>query len=300
MYFLTISKERLEEYKSKNELLKEQAEEMLVKKSILEITPQDLIKIDKKEFEREFKKTAIISVDGYLFNQKVLEFLQLALKGETLAVVYEKNVELSIKEFVNDKLEGTNIKIFAKNEVCEKLKKAKEARNILLIGRTGAGKSSLANLLVGKEEVFKTSASSVSETKGYQAEIFEDEISKITYRVIDLIGIGDTQLSEEDTLRELAKVAEILDNGVHRVLFVIKGRFTKEEVKVFEMLKTIFKSEIAQYCTIIRTRFPSFLNPRTFEEDYNNLVKEEGNAKPILKSLKGKFVYVDNPSIVST
>ena len=49
-------------------------------------------------------------------------------------------------------------------------------KNILLIGRTGGGKSTLANTLINQnnnfEEVFKESAGSVSETKQVQIKEF--------------------------------------------------------------------------------------------------------------------------------
>jgi len=81
----------------------------------------------------------------------------------------------------------------------------KNVRNILLIGRTGNGKSTLANVLINKnnnfEEVFKESASSVSETKGVQIEeVMEYDIK---YRVIDTVGIGDTKMTLEQSLVKL-------------------------------------------------------------------------------------------------
>src|ERR1051325_4451564 len=69
--------------------------------------------------------------------------------------------------------------------------------NIFLIGRTGNGKSTLANVLINKndsfEEVFKESARGISKTKDFQTSEFELEGTK--YRVVDTIGVGDTKLS---------------------------------------------------------------------------------------------------------
>jgi predicted GTPase len=49
-------------------------------------------------------------------------------------------------------------------------------KNILIVGKTGNGKSTLANSLINKndcfEEIFKRSASSVSETFDIQSEYF--------------------------------------------------------------------------------------------------------------------------------
>src|SRR4051794_14079657 len=88
-----------------------------------------------------------------------------------------------------------------KEELIEATKNIKiddeEANNILLIGSTGNGKSTLGNVLIGQEGYFKESEFSVSETKDYKIGELEIELEagkKIKYRVIDTIGIGDTTL----------------------------------------------------------------------------------------------------------
>src|SRR4051812_8707322 len=115
-----------------------------------------------------------------------------------------------------------------------------ETRNIILIGRTGGGKSTLGNVLVNKndnfEEAFKESAGTSSETKKVEEKTFEvkldeDGSEKIKYRVIDTIGIGDTTLTPQGVLIRLAEIADrVKKEGVNQILFVNKGRFTKEEI----------------------------------------------------------------------
>lgn len=85
-------------------------------------------------------------------------------------------------------------------------------RNILLIGRTGSGKSTLANVLMG-EGKFIESAKSVSATKYVEEGMFEVDLDKegkekINYRVIDTIGIGDTEMKPQGVLMRLAEMAD--------------------------------------------------------------------------------------------
>src|SRR5687767_8034938 len=88
-----------------------------------------------------------------------------------------------------------------------------DTKNILIIGRTGNGKSALGNLLINKErnleemgkfeEFFKESDSSVSETQKIQSR--EIEIEETNYRIIDTIGIGNTKLTDEEIASKIFK-----------------------------------------------------------------------------------------------
>src|SRR5207244_2638061 len=111
------------------------------------------------------------------------------------------------------------------------------------------GKSTLANVLVNKngefEEVFKESSHSISETKSIQTEEFiidvrKDRKEKIHYLVIDTVGLGGTRLSNKDILKLLQDLVPIIkQNGLNQVLFVTRGRFTKEEIEAYDLLSSI-------------------------------------------------------------
>src|ERR1700722_2773659 len=107
-----------------------------------------------------------------------------------------------------------------------------EIKNVLLIGRTGGGKSTLANVLVNKEdnfnkaqkfeEVFKESDGSTSETREIKKKEFE--INGEKFQVIDTIGFGDTKLSKAEVFYKIAKVYDIIkQDGLVRILFVAGG-----------------------------------------------------------------------------
>src|ERR1044072_46931 len=152
-----------------------------------------------------------------------------------------------------------------------------KVRKILLIGRSGRGKSTLANVLLNKnnnfEEVFKESSGSVSETKKIQ---FEQFVNKdVNYLVIDTPGIGDTKMSDDEVLDIIAEAVYLAKDGLSQVLFVVNGRFDQSEMATYNLLRTIiFDEQITEYTTIARTRFADFRSKERREKDIELMIKE--------------------------
>ena len=75
-------------------------------------------------------------------------------------------------------------------------------RTVVLIGRTGSGKSTCANTLAGygedkdKDKMFGESCSSISETKELESRtvVVSWRGKEYTLKIVDTIGIGDTNL----------------------------------------------------------------------------------------------------------
>src|SRR4051794_7344605 len=183
---------------------------------------------------------------------------------------------------------------------------------ILLIGRSGRGKSTLANVVTSTND-FKESTGSVSETRKIQLGEFAE--NDLNYQIIDTPGIGDTKLKENEVLDIIAEAVYRAKDGVGQVFFVTNGRFDQYEMATYDLLRTIiFDKDIAKHTTIVRTRFPEFRDKGKCEEDINLMAKEAQEKKveleqdlekenltttnlaEIIKSCN-KVIHVDNPSL---
>src|SRR4051794_33315970 len=107
---------------------------------------------------------------------------------------------------------------------------------ILIIGRSGRGKSTLANVITNTNN-FKESSSSASETKKIQLGEFEE--NNINYSIIDTPGIGDTKMSNNEVLDIIAEAVYLAKDGISQVFFVTNGRFDQFEMATYDLLRTI-------------------------------------------------------------
>ncbi|PKY49379.1 hypothetical protein RhiirA4_405355 [Rhizophagus irregularis] len=160
-----------------------------------------------------------------------------------------------------------------------------KTRNLLIVGNSGGGKSTLANVLSG---IVDSEEYSISEKKNFQKKDFEWRGTK--YRVVDTIVIG-----EEVTYEKMGELIHLIPEGLSQVLLVIDGKFiTKEKVGLFELFrKLIFEDGIAEYITIVRTKFSNFKNESECKKDREDLCKESETIAKLCKNI----VYVDNPPI---
>ncbi|RIA96288.1 hypothetical protein C1645_872161 [Glomus cerebriforme] len=169
-----------------------------------------------------------------------------------------------------------------------------DSKNLLIIGLTSCGKSTLCNVL-SETDVFRESESSVSETSNHQKKYFEVDGTK--YCVVDTVGFKHTKLSTKEILDKIEEGIYSMPEGISQILYVIDGRFTKDEIRIFELLENIiFESGILEYVTFVKTKFGNFKSQTERKKEKYKIL--EGNEKiaKIVNSCKD-VVYVDNPPI---
>src|SRR5436853_7088472 len=101
-------------------------------------------------------------------------------------------------------------------------------RNILIVGRIGGGKSTLANVLSDSNE-FEENNYSVGRTRHFQKKTFTS--SGTEYRVVDTPGIGSIDITKDKISEIVEEISSLMPEGISQVLFVVDGRFTVEEIR---------------------------------------------------------------------
>lgn len=154
----------------------------------------------------------------------------------------------------------------------------------------------MANVLTDTAQ-FAEKASSVSVNNRFQrSDLFEYKGKK--YRVIDNIGFNDTnKLTIADVLREIGKGIYSAENRINQILFVISGKFNKEQVKAFNLFKDfISETGITKFNTIVRTNFSNFKDSQKCKEDEESLLAENEEIREMIESCNG-IIHIDNPPI---
>ena len=124
-----------------------------------------------------------------------------------------------------------------------------------LIGDTGAGKSSLGNLIVEKS-VFKASSSVDPVTTEARAE--ENTVNGVVRCVIDTEGLNDGQQVSSIQIQNMAKTLRKHKKGVNAIVLILNGQYDRFSQGVKDIIKFAYNSfstkDALKHIAIVFTR----------------------------------------------
>jgi GTPase Era involved in 16S rRNA processing len=162
---------------------------------------------------------------------------------------------------------------------------AQNSKKVIIVGKTGNGKSSLGNNLLGMK-CFR-------EGRGFNASTITCQQEKNgQFEIVDTPGLFDTN-QNRNVAREAEQILDALKHcpAPHAFLIVVKyDRFTKEEVSVLDVLGITFGEQYLDHAIVVVTHVEKDVT----DAEFSDACRESHHVNELLQRCGRRVVRIDN------